>query len=118
MSKYTQDKNYIYYKNTNILINKLNIRDLRNLEEEERELLLKGYEYFHKRLIETTVFDEKYFRELHKKPFLKLYVFAGKYRTVNISKGYTTFCQVRFLEQTSRGIFNKLQNDNYLRKYS
>lgn len=118
MSKYTQDKNYIYYKNTNILINKLNIRDLKNLEEEERELLLKGYEYFHKRLIETTVFDEKYFRELQKKTFLKLYVFAGKYRTVNISKGYTTFCQVRFLEQTSRGIFNKLQNDNYLRKYS
>jgi len=118
MSKYTQDKNYIYYKNTNILINKLNIRDLKNLEEEERELLLKGYEYFHERLIETTVFDEKYFRELHKKTFLKLYVFAGKYRTVNISKGYTTFCQVRFLEQTSRGIFNKLQNDNYLRKYS
>ena len=118
MSKYTQDKNYIYYKNTNILINKLNIRDLKNLEEEERELLLKGYEYFHKRLIETTVFDEKYFGELHKKTFLKLYVFAGKYRTVNISNGYTTFCQVRFLEQTSRGIFNKLQNDNYLRKYS
>lgn len=118
MSKYTQDKNHIYYENTNIPINNLNIRDLKILEEEERKLLLKGYEYFHKRLTETTVFNEKYFRELHKKTFLKLYEFAGKYRTVNISKGYTTFCQVRFLDQTSREIFNKLHNDNYLKKYS
>lgn len=118
MSKYTQDKKFIYYENTNIPINKRNIRDLKILEEEERKLLLKGYEYFHKKLTKTTVFDEKYFRELHKKTFHKLYEFAGKYRTVNISKGYTTFCQVRFLEQTSREIFNKLQNDNYLKKYS
>lgn len=118
MSKYTQDKNHIYYENTNIPINNLNIRDLKILEEEERKLLLKGYEYFHKRLTETTVFDEKYFRELQKKTFLKLYKFAGKYKTVNISKGYTTFCQVRFLDQTSREIFNKLHNDNYLKKYS
>jgi len=118
MSKYTQDKNHIYYENTNIPINNLNIRDLKILEEEERKLLLKGYEYFHKRLTETTVFDEKYFRKKKKKTFLKLYKFAGKYRTVNISKGYTTFCQVRFLDQTSREIFNKLHNDNYLKKYS
>lgn len=118
MSKYTHDKNYIYYKDTNIPINKLNIRNQTILEAEERKLLVKGYEYFHKTLREETVFDERYFKELHKKTFNKLYSFAGKYRTVNISKGYTTFCQVRFLEQTSMGIFNKLQNDNYLKDYS
>jgi len=118
MSKYTQDKNYIYYDNTNIPINKLNIRDLKILEEEERKLLLKGYEYFHEKLSEETVFDENYFRELHGKTFNKLYDFAGKYRNVNISKGYSTFCQVRFLEQTSKEIFNKLENDNYLKSYA
>jgi len=108
MAKYTQDKNYIYYENTNIPINKLNIRNLKTLEEEERKLLLKGYEYFHKNLSEDTIFDEKYLRELHGKTFNKLYDFAGKYRIVNLSKGYSTFCQVRFLEQTSNVIFNKL----------
>ncbi|MDR3627986.1 MAG: hypothetical protein P4L45_14175 [Ignavibacteriaceae bacterium] len=102
MSKYTLDKSYIYYENTSIPINKLNIHDLKILEAEERKLLLKGYEYFHNNLSESTLFDEKYFKELHRKTFTKLYGFAGKYRTVNISKGYTTFCQVRFLEQTSR----------------
>ena len=56
--------------------------------------------------------------ELHKKTFSKLYPFAGKYRTLNISKGYTTFCQVRFLEQTSKEIFKKLHSDNYLKNYT
>lgn len=118
MSKYTQDQNYIYYEKTNIPINKLNIRNLQTLEEEERILLLKGYEYFHKNLTENTIFDEQYFRELHGKTFRKLYDFAGKYRNVNISKGYSTFCQVRFLEQTSNEIFNKLRKDEYLKTYS
>lgn len=36
MSKYTQDKNYIYYENTNIPKNKLNIRNIEILEEKER----------------------------------------------------------------------------------
>jgi len=117
MSKYTQDKNYIYYENTNIPINKLNIRDTKRLEEEERKLLLKGYEYFHKHLSEKTVFDKDYFREIHRKTFNNLYDFAGKYRNVNISKGHSTFCQVRFLEQTSNEIFNNLKNNNYLKEY-
>ena len=79
--------------------------------------MLKGYEYFHKRLSKDTVFNEKYFIELHRKTFNKLYNFAGKYRNVNISKGYSTFCQVKYLEQTSQEIFNKFGNDNYLKNY-
>lgn len=118
ISKYTQDPSYIYYENTSIPINKLNIRDQDVIEAEERKLLTKGYEYFHKKLSESTVFDERYFKELHRKTFNKLYAFAGEYRTVNISKGYSTFCQVRFLEQTSKEIFKKLQSENYLRDYS
>ena len=117
MSKYTQDKNYIYYKNTDIPKNKLNIRNQMILEAKERKLLLGGYEYFHNNLSESTIFDKKYFKELHRKTFGKLYDFAGKYRTVNISKGYVTFCQVRFLEQTSKDIFKKLEQDGYLKYY-
>lgn len=118
MSKYTHDNNYIYYEDTNIPVNKLNIRNLKTLEEKERQLLLNGYEYFHKSLSEDTLFDENYFRELHRKTFNKLYDFAGEYRNVNISKGYSTFCHVRFLEQTSKEIFNKLRNEKYLKIYA
>jgi cell filamentation protein len=118
MSKYTEDKKYIYYPNTSVPINKLDIRDRKSLEVEERKLLLIGYEYFHKNLSESTLFNEKYFKKLHKKTFGDLYDFAGEYRTINISKGYTTFCQVRFLEQTSKEIFRKLERDNYLKEYA
>lgn len=118
MSKYIQDKNYIYYKNSNIPKNKLNIRDLKKLEEEERYLLLQGYEFFHRNLSDKTIFDENYFKELHRKTFQKLYDFAGNYRTINISKGYTAFCHVKFLEQTSKEIFKRLASENYLRDYS
>ncbi|MEW6195445.1 MAG: hypothetical protein AB1521_09835 [Bacteroidota bacterium] len=100
MSKYTQNPNYLYYENTNVPINKLKIRNRSILETEERKLLIKGYEYFHKKLSGSTIFDEKYFKELHRKTFGKLYTFAGKYRNINISKGYSTFCQVRFIDQT------------------
>lgn len=87
MSKYSQNNSFIYYENTDIPVNKLNIQDIKIIEEEERKLLLSGYSYFHKNLKETTIFDEKYFKELHRKTFDKLYSFAGKYRTLNISKG-------------------------------
>ncbi len=118
MSKYSQDRNYIYYENSNIPRNKLNIRNQKILEEKERELLFKGYEYFHKTLSEKTNFNENYFKELHRYSFIELYDFAGEYRKLNISKGYTTFCQARFLAQTSKEIFRKLASDNFLKNYS
>ena len=118
MSKYSQDKNYIYYDNSNIPINKLDIHDLETIEEKERELLIEGYKYFHTHLAEDTIFDENYLKELHRRTFSQFYDFAGKYRNINISKGYSAFCQVRFLEQTSKSIFQKLENDNYLKDYS
>jgi len=117
MSKYSHNSNYIYYENTGIPISKLNIRSQSVLEAEERKLLVEGYEYFHKNLSESTTFDESYFKKLHRITFGKLYTFAGKYRTINISKGYSTFCQVRFLEQTSKEIFNKLAAENYLKDF-
>ncbi len=117
MSKYTEDKNYIYYENTDIPVNKLGIKNREQLELKERELLLKGYQYFHETLTSKTNFDEQYFISLHKKTFGELYDFAGKYRNVNISKGHSVFCQARFLKETSTRIFNELKKDGYLKNY-
>lgn len=117
MSKYSGDKDYIYYPGTDIPINKLGIKSKVELEEEEQNLLLRSYEYFHKNLSEDTIFDENYLRLLQKKFFSHLYDFAGEYRTLNISKGYSVFCQVKYLEQTSHQIFRELRKDDYLRNY-
>jgi hypothetical protein len=45
--KYYSDKNNIYYPNTHIAINKLDIKNLVEIEELENQLFLKTYEHFH-----------------------------------------------------------------------
>lgn len=117
MVKYSHSGKNLYYENSTIPINKLNIRQKEKIEEKERELLLNGYEYFHSNLTALTKFDETYFIQLHKKTFDKLYDFAGEYRIDDISKGGSVFCKAKFLYQESKRIFNELQADNYLRSY-
>jgi len=92
MSKYITQPDYIYYKGTSIPKNRFGITDLFELEKVEQKLLLKAYKYFHEKLDESTTFDENYLINLHQKAFSELYEFAGEYRNVNISKGYSTFC--------------------------
>lgn len=115
--KYSSDKNYIYYPNTNIPINKLGIENSEEIEELETQLFLKTYEYFHKNLNEKTIFNQKYLKDLHKFAFSKLYSWAGKYRDKNISKDETVFCQARHLKNQANKIFAELKKDNYLRDF-
>jgi cell filamentation protein len=115
--KYYPPSNHIYYENSDIPINKLNIHDSQLIHELERELLLKSYEYFHTNLTETTCFDQNYLKSIHKHLFETLYVWAGEYRTVNISKGTSMFCPYMNLDAFSTDIFKQLESENYLRDY-
>lgn len=114
--KYDSGKE-VYYPGTTIPVNLQNIKDEETIEELELELLEKGYEYFHTHLFENTVFDEQYLCELQEKTFSHLYLWAGKYRTVNISKGTTLFCPAAHLHQYSNEIFTALKAENYLRDF-
>lgn len=51
-------------------------------------------------LTQTTRFDCKYIRHIHKLALGKLYSFAGKYRTVNMSKGGFLFPSSLFIPQS------------------
>jgi cell filamentation protein len=115
--KYYPPSNHIYYENSDIPINKLNIHDSQLIHELERELLLKSYEYFHTSLTETTCFDQNYLQTIHKHLFETLYAWAGEYRTVNISKGTSMFCPYMNLDAFSANIFKQLESENYLRDY-
>lgn len=117
MAKYSHSNRKIYYENTIIPVNKLNIKQQEEIEEKERELLLKGYEHFHSTLEESTTFDEAYYIALHEETFSGLYDFAGQYRTDDIAKGETIFCKAKFLDQESKRIFEELHSDNYLKDY-
>lgn len=59
--------------------------------------------------------DSNYLLSLHQQLFQKIYDFAGKVRTVNISKSDSPvpFCYADFIFSESQRIFNQLATDNY-----
>jgi cell filamentation protein len=115
--KYDSAKDYIYYTNSTVPINKLGIKNSEEIEELETQLFLKSYEYFHKNLEEKTVFNQKYLRGLHKFAFAKLYSWAGKYRNKNISKDRAVFCQAIYLKDQMNKMFSNFKKDNYLKNF-
>lgn len=84
--KYYPPSNHIYYENSDVPINKLEIKELEIITEIEKELLVRAYEKLHNELNENVQFDERYLSKVHETIFAPLYTWAGKYRTVNISK--------------------------------
>ena len=114
MSKYPLDASPIYIEGTDVPKNKLGITQADIIHEIENNLLFQAYETFSSQLTEQTLFDETYFINLHKKTFESLYEFAGKYRTVNMSKGDSQFCLAQYIPSESTRIFAELKNDAYL----
>lgn len=117
-SKYQLTNSSIYLPGTSIPKNKLNISDPAEIHELERTLLEDAYQIFYNELDEQTVFDEKYYISLHKRTFDSLYEWAGIYRSFNMAKGNSRFCQGSFVEGSSKTIFKNLEKDNFLRDYS
>lgn len=107
-------KNSIYcYDGTNILINKLNIRDYKSLEKCETSIVSVKLLAMAKMGI-TGNFDNSHFVSIHRFLFEDLYPFAGSFRTENISKGYFQFAQWEYIETELTKLLNQLKSDNYL----
>ncbi len=71
----------------NILKNKLGITDLKTLEDTETLLLSDAYKYFFEKLEKDEItFNRQLLFEIHKFFLATLYSWAGKIRTVEISK--------------------------------
>ena len=112
LDKYTVIHDEYCWKNSNVLRNKLGIKDSKTLLEAERAItslrttqaLSEG---IHGR------FDEAHFKAVHHFLFSDLYDWAGKVRTVNISKG-SLFCLVQFIEPELSRIFSELKKENFL----
>ncbi|NIA18464.1 MAG: hypothetical protein GWO85_00040 [Simkaniaceae bacterium] len=76
-----------------ILKNKLEIKDQKTLEDTETLLLKDSYEYFLGLLEKGNLkFDQKLIFEINKYFLETLYSWAGKSRTVEISKNGVLFC--------------------------
>jgi len=114
-SKYHLENSFIYIADTDIPHNKLGIIDSEELHELERELLEEAYQVFTDELDDTMVFDEDYFKSLHRRTFESLYDWAGKYRDFNMMKGDSRFCQGAYVESYSNKLFSELAKVNYLK---
>lgn len=106
-----QDAKYCY-PGTNVLKNKLDIRDLDTLHEAERDFSsVRQAELANMGV--TGDFSFKHLCSIHKQLFQDIYSWAGKTRTVDISKG-TIFCLVQFIESQFEDLYRKLKRENFL----
>lgn len=114
--KYTYEKTENYcYKNTDVLINKLNITNEEDLYRAERELVsLRTYELNENPLKGN--FDFEYLKSIHKYLFQDVYRWAGDIRSCNIAK-QDLFCLTEHIESFGNNIFTKLKKEKYFMDY-
>lgn len=113
MSRYDADDTYCY-PGTDVLRNKAEITNANELDAYEGELsTLRSIE-----IIENPAsgkFDLAHLQNIHLALFQDVYDWAGKIRTVDISRGNSRFANVRFIESAANDIFNKLAQENRLK---
>ena len=113
MSRYDADDTYCYL-GTDVLRNKAEITNAEDLEAYEGELsTLRSIE-----ILENPIagqFDLAHLQRIHLALFQDVYDWAGKIRTVDISRGNSRFANVRFIESAANDIFNKLARENWLK---
>lgn len=113
MSRYDADETYCY-PGTDVLRNKAEITDANELDAYEGELsTLRSIEILENPL--AGQFDLALLQHIHFALFQDIYDWAGKIRTVDISRGNSRFANVRFIESAANEIFNKLARENWLK---
>lgn len=103
------------YPDSDVLMNRFNIRDYDKLQEIEREISYANMI----RLGETPLkgnLDLKYLQKIHSFVFGDIYTWAGKIRGGKFfSKGTTTFCLADMIPSYADNIFGKLKQEKWLR---
>lgn len=113
MSRYDADDTYCY-PGTDVLRNKTEITNAQDLDAYEGELsTLRSIEILENPIVGQ--FDLAHLQRIHLALFQDIYDWAGKIRTVDISRGNSRFANVRFIESAASDIFNKLARENWLR---
>lgn len=113
---YAYDSNDPYvYVGTNVLRNKLGLRDFDALWSAERAITGVTAAELEEHPVEGS-FDLAHLRAIHKALFDDVYEWAGIIRKKGfISKGNSLFCAAEFIVPYSDDLFEKLKAENYLR---
>ena len=108
--KFENYKDY-FYDGTEVLMNKLDIRDQDELNNTERSLVSLRISELNQNPIPGN-FDFEHLKSINKYLFQDLYEWAGELRKCEMEKG-VIFCLYSNLEFFASSIFAKLQEDSY-----
>lgn len=112
---YTTTQSIYCYADTNVLKNKLNIRDNKLLKTAEEEItLIKQME-----LLKNPIrgnFSKSHLMNIHKFIFEDIYSFAGKIRREQISKADTMFYPPDLINRELDKVFLKIKEQNMLKE--
>ena len=102
------------YEGTTCLINKLDIRDEKQLDIMESHITLAKISILQQNPINGN-FDFEHYKAIHKFIFEDLYDWAGIPRTVDLSKKGTLFVKAENIEEIAAACFKRLKNQNYFK---
>lgn len=114
-SRYNRQDNIqsiYHYQDTEVYINKLNIKDPDILISIENDLT---YQRLSELYLSPVMgrFGVTHLQKIHRYIFQDLYLFAGKIRSETIRKGDTQFCDCRFIVNNLNILFSKLKADKF-----
>lgn len=114
MKERYRDKNSNYcYENSNTLVNKLNIKDEKELQKYEAKITAAKLLGLRQHGV-TGDFDVKHFISIHTYLFEDIYSFAGKFRNEDISKGVFSFAHWEYIDSELERLLLELKKENYL----
>jgi cell filamentation protein len=99
------------YPNTTVLINRLGFRDAARLEAFEAEVSAERAT----QPLPSGRLSYGQYRAIHRHLFQDVYAWAGKIRTVRISKGESTFCYPEHINREMRRLFSSLARERHYR---
>ena len=112
---YTTTQSIYCYPDSNVLKNKLNIKENKLLKTAEEEITLIKQMELLKNPIKGN-FSKAHLMKIHKFIFEDIYSFAGKIRREQISKADTMFYPPNLIDRELDKVFAKIKEKNMLRE--
>lgn len=107
-----RNSNYCY-KGTNVLVNKLNIKDAKVLQTFDAKITAAKLLALRQKGIIGN-FTIEHLNKIHSYLFEDIYPFAGKFRNENIAKGMFRFAEFEYIEPELEKLLNELKSENFL----
>jgi cell filamentation protein len=108
---YAASRDPYCYPGTTVLINRLGLRSHSKLNAFEAEASAERAA----QPLPAGRLTYAHYRAIHRHLFGDVYAWAGKVRTVRISKGDSAFCYPEHIDREMRGLFGTLAAQNHLR---